>query len=71
MSDTMTEEIVKTGTFLIYLDTPHSIVDWLRRAFTCKVCGAAPGQDCVRQLGEVQVSLPDSATAACHFKRGQ
>jgi len=64
-------ELMFTARFLIYVDTPNGVVDWLRRAFTCKVCGAAPGQDCIRQLGEVQASLPHSAIAACHLTRGE
>jgi hypothetical protein len=67
----MSDTIYKDALFLIHVDTPKGVLDWLRRAFTCKVCGAIPMQDCIRQLGEVQASLPDSGVAACHFQRGQ
>lgn len=60
-----------TARFLMHVDTPNGVVDWLRRSFTCEVCSARPNEDCIRQLGEVQVSLPNSGIAACHFKRGQ
>ena len=67
----MSDRIYKDALFLIHVDTPQGVLDWLRRAFHCEVCGAIPGQDCIRQLGEVQVSSPHSAIAACHLKRGQ